>query len=72
MRSSDTFIPLKNNSFDAVCEFAMLHHVPDPDKVVSEMIRVAKNAIFQSFYLSSFLSGRLEPFFVFKIGRVAL
>ena len=41
-------IPLKNNSFDAVCEFAMLHHVPDPDKVVSEMIRVAKNAIFIS------------------------
>jgi ubiquinone/menaquinone biosynthesis C-methylase UbiE len=35
-----------DNEFDVVCEFGILHHVPDPARVVGEMLRVARNAIF--------------------------
>lgn len=41
-------LPFADKSFDAVCEFATLHHVPDPDAVVGEMLRVAKKAVFLS------------------------
>jgi ubiquinone/menaquinone biosynthesis C-methylase UbiE len=37
-----------NDSFDLVCEFGVLHHVPHPEKVVAEMIRVAKKGVFIS------------------------
>ena len=39
-------LPFADDSFDAVFECAVLHHVPDPARVVSEMIRVAKKAVF--------------------------
>lgn len=38
----------EREQFDLVCEFGMLHHVKRPEKVVAEMIRVAKKAIFIS------------------------
>jgi ubiquinone/menaquinone biosynthesis C-methylase UbiE len=41
-------LPYTDHSIDAVCEFAVLHHVKKPEEVVSEMIRVAKHAIFIS------------------------
>lgn len=41
-------LPFADKSFDAVCEFATLHHVPDPAAVVGEMLRVAKKALFLS------------------------
>jgi len=34
--------------FDLVCEFAVLHHVKQPEKIVAEMLRVAKKAVFIS------------------------
>jgi ubiquinone/menaquinone biosynthesis C-methylase UbiE len=37
-----------DNSFDIVCEFGALHHIPDPQKAVSEMLRVSRRAIFIS------------------------
>jgi len=37
-----------NNEFDVVCEFGMLHHVREPNRVVDEMLRVAKRAVFVS------------------------
>jgi ubiquinone/menaquinone biosynthesis C-methylase UbiE len=37
-------IPFPDQSFDIVCEFAVLHHVQKPEKVVSEMLRVARKA----------------------------
>jgi ubiquinone/menaquinone biosynthesis C-methylase UbiE len=37
-----------DNSFDAVCEFGILHHVPDPARAIAEMLRVARKAIFIS------------------------
>jgi ubiquinone/menaquinone biosynthesis C-methylase UbiE len=41
-------LPFADNSFEAVCEFAILHHVTDPRRVVGEMLRVAKKAIILS------------------------
>jgi ubiquinone/menaquinone biosynthesis C-methylase UbiE len=38
-------LPFGDNSFDAVCEFAILHHVPQPHIVVAEMLRVAKRVV---------------------------
>jgi ubiquinone/menaquinone biosynthesis C-methylase UbiE len=37
-----------NGAFDLVCEFAALHHIPDPARAVSEMLRVASKAVFIS------------------------
>lgn len=41
-------LAFKDNAFDLVCEFAVLHHVPKPAIMVSEMLRVSKKAIFIS------------------------
>ncbi len=38
----------EDGQFDVVCEFAVLHHVKTPDKVVQEMLRVARKAVFIS------------------------
>lgn len=40
-----TSIPFSDGSFDLVIEFAVLHHVPQPQTVVAEMIRVAKKGV---------------------------
>jgi SAM-dependent methyltransferase len=45
---SGTSIKFKDGEFDCVCEFGVLHHVAEPKKMVSEMLRVAKKAIFIS------------------------
>lgn len=37
-----------DSSFDLVCEFGVLHHIPRPELAISEMLRVAKKAIFIS------------------------
>lgn len=37
-----------DGEFDLVCEFAVLHHVPQPAIAVAEMLRVARRAIFIS------------------------
>ena len=37
-----------NASFDLVCEFGVLHHIPRPELAISEMLRVARKAIFVS------------------------
>jgi ubiquinone/menaquinone biosynthesis C-methylase UbiE len=38
-------LPFKDASFDVVCSFAILHHVPRPNAVVCEMTRVARKAV---------------------------
>lgn len=38
-------IPFPDQSFDLVCEFAVLHHVKEPEKVVREMSRVADKMV---------------------------
>jgi ubiquinone/menaquinone biosynthesis C-methylase UbiE len=37
-----------DGSFDLACEFGVLHHIPRPELAISEMLRVAKKAIFIS------------------------
>jgi ubiquinone/menaquinone biosynthesis C-methylase UbiE len=37
-----------DGEFDLVCEFAVLHHVKQPDRAIAEMLRVAGKAIFIS------------------------
>jgi SAM-dependent methyltransferase len=37
-----------DGSFDLVCEFGALHHMPHPSQAVAEMLRVAGRAIFIS------------------------
>lgn len=37
-----------DESFDVVAEFAVLHHVRYPERVIAEMLRVARGAIFIS------------------------
>lgn len=41
-------LPWQDASIDAVCEFALLHHVRHPHRVVAEMCRVARKAVFLS------------------------
>ena len=41
-------LDLPDGSFDLVCEFGALHHIPLPDLAVREMLRVSKKAIFIS------------------------
>jgi SAM-dependent methyltransferase len=43
-----TKLEMPDRSYDLVCEFGVLHHVPDSRRAVSEMIRVADKAIFIS------------------------
>jgi SAM-dependent methyltransferase len=37
-----------DGAFDLVCAFGVLHHVRTPDKVIAEMLRVARKAVFIS------------------------
>jgi ubiquinone/menaquinone biosynthesis C-methylase UbiE len=64
-------IPFPDQSFDVVCEFAVLHHVQKPEKVVSEMLRVARKAVVLSdenrFAYGPFLE-RLAKVALCKIG----
>jgi ubiquinone/menaquinone biosynthesis C-methylase UbiE len=46
--ASGYLLPFASASFDAVCQFGILHHVKDPSDVVAEMMRVAKRAVFLS------------------------
>jgi ubiquinone/menaquinone biosynthesis C-methylase UbiE len=38
-------LPFEDASIDVVCAFAMLHHVTNPNDVVSEMLRVARKGV---------------------------
>jgi ubiquinone/menaquinone biosynthesis C-methylase UbiE len=38
-------LPFEDASFDVVCSFAILHHVPRPDAIIREMTRVARKAV---------------------------
>jgi ubiquinone/menaquinone biosynthesis C-methylase UbiE len=48
LQGSGYALPFEDLAFDVVFECGVLHHVAEPDRVVAEMIRVAKRAIFLS------------------------
>jgi ubiquinone/menaquinone biosynthesis C-methylase UbiE len=52
-------LPYDDNAFDAVIETGVLHHISDPARAVSEMLRVAQKAVFLS---DSNIYGRGSPF----------
>lgn len=45
LRGTGESLPFEDNSIDVVCAFSMLHHVPRPNDVVREMLRVARKAV---------------------------
>ena len=49
LREGDALqLPFDDQSFDLVCEFSALHHIAQPARAISEMLRVAKRGIFIS------------------------
>src|SRR5262249_2356171 len=46
LRASGTALPFPDGAFDVVVETGVLHHVADPGRVVREMMRVARKAVF--------------------------
>ena len=48
VQADGSALPFADESFDAVCEFGMLHHVGRPELVIGEMLRVARKAVFVS------------------------
>lgn len=46
VRCTGEALPFPDGSFDAVCEFSILHHVAEPGAVIKEMLRVARKAVF--------------------------
>lgn len=48
LEGSGYSLPFEDASFDAVFECGVLHHVREPHRVVSEMLRVARKAVFLS------------------------
>jgi ubiquinone/menaquinone biosynthesis C-methylase UbiE len=71
VRAVGEALPFPDASFDAVCEFAILHHVADPNAIVREMLRVARKAVFvcdsNRFGQGSF-PARLGKLTLFKCG----
>jgi len=45
VQGSGEALPFPDASFDAVCEFSTLHHVPNPVLVIKEMLRVARKVV---------------------------
>jgi SAM-dependent methyltransferase len=64
-------LPYDDDSFDAACEFGVLHHVRRPQLVIQEMLRVARKAVFIS-DSNRFAQGRptarMAKFLLFKAG----
>jgi SAM-dependent methyltransferase len=48
VQASGYDLPFADQSFDAVVECGMLHHVKKPQRVIQEMFRVARKAVFIS------------------------
>ena len=64
-------LPFANESFDAVCEFGCLHHVSRPNVIVSEMLRVARKAVFLSDsnrFGQGSMPARLAKLALYKVG----
>jgi ubiquinone/menaquinone biosynthesis C-methylase UbiE len=71
LQATGDALPFADHSFDAVSEFSILHHVPDPSAVVAEMLRVARRVVVivdsNRFGQGSFLA-RLFKLALYKTG----
>jgi SAM-dependent methyltransferase len=68
-------LPFADASFDAVIATGMLHHVPQPDVVVAEMLRVARLAVFISddnIYGAGPLANRLAKLGLRRVGLLGV
>lgn len=45
IQASGETLPFADDSFDVVSEFSVLHHVPNPSDVITEMLRVARRGV---------------------------
>ncbi len=61
-----------DDTFDLVCEFGALHHIPVPSKAVAEMLRVSRKAIFISDVNNFGQGGRLSRMLKQTINAVGL
>ena len=64
-------LPFADASFDAVSEFATLHHAANPTAVVKEMLRVARKAVFicdSNRFGQGSLPARLLKLALYKVG----
>jgi ubiquinone/menaquinone biosynthesis C-methylase UbiE len=61
-----------DGSFDLVCGFGILHHIPRPELAISEMLRVAKKAIFVSDSNNFGQGGKFSRFLKQVINSVGL
>jgi ubiquinone/menaquinone biosynthesis C-methylase UbiE len=71
VRGNGESLPFPDASFDAVCEFSILHHVPDPSQVVSEMLRVARKMVVitdSNRFGQGSLAARWFKLFLYKAG----
>jgi ubiquinone/menaquinone biosynthesis C-methylase UbiE len=60
-------LPYPDGSFDAVVECGVLHHVAEPSRIVGEMLRVARKAVFLS---DSNIYGQGKP--IARVAKLAL
>jgi|SRR5215471_735928 len=70
-RGEGESLPFDDCSFDAVCEFGVLHHVQRPELVIREMLRVARKAVFISDsnrFAQGQIPARISKFVLFKCG----
>jgi ubiquinone/menaquinone biosynthesis C-methylase UbiE len=66
-----------DRSFDLVCEYSALHHIPQPAMAVAEMLRVARKAVFisdlndfgQGVTLSRFLKQLINDLGAWRIAK---
>jgi ubiquinone/menaquinone biosynthesis C-methylase UbiE len=64
-------LPFGDRTFDAVCEFSTLHHVPDPVPVIREMLRVARKVVLiadSNRFGQGSIVARLLKFAIYKFG----
>ena len=65
------FLPFPDRSFDATVTLGVLHHVPRPEPVVRELMRVARKAVFISdgnIFGNGTKGGRVLKYLVYKAG----
>jgi ubiquinone/menaquinone biosynthesis C-methylase UbiE len=70
LQASGDALPFANASFDAVIEFATLHHVRNPSIVIREMLRVARKAVIiadSNRFGQGSLAARLFKLFLYKM-----